>query len=196
MNELSEAIQQPKQDVTQSFQVRVRDRTHSFREPGHFLQWLQGEEETSADVCVRGVPARGGAGSQEVTDFIFKELRLAKLPGRWQKRALQYLKNRCGHQFSKEEAVCEAREEYHRKEREEESCSKSLVASRSCTGMGSSSPPDDVKPCQLTEGYKRRSEPRGDTLLWELSPRSDLLSPANQPAAATAEADVSPAIVS
>ena len=38
-----------------------------------------------------------------------------------------------------------------------------------------------------------RSEQRGDTLLWELSPRSDLLSPVNQPtAAAIAEADVFP----
>ena len=83
------------------FEVHVGDRTHSFYEPGHFLHWLQGEEETSAEVCVQGVPARGGTGSQEVTDFVFKELRMAKLPGRWQKRALQYLKNRCVHRFSK-----------------------------------------------------------------------------------------------
>ena len=68
------------------FEVHVGDRTHSFYEPGHFFHWLQGEEETSAEVCVRGVPARGGTGSQEVTDFVFKELRMAKLPGRWQKR--------------------------------------------------------------------------------------------------------------
>ena len=110
---------------------------HSFCEPDHFLQWLQGEEETSADVCVRGVPARGGTGSQEVTDFVFKELRMAKLPGRWQKRDLRYLKNRCGHRFSKEEVVCEAQEEYYHEEWEGESCSESLVASHSCKGMGS-----------------------------------------------------------
>ena len=87
-------------------------------------------------LCLR-MPARGGADSQEVNDFVFEELRLAKLPGKWQKRTLRYLKNRCGHRFSKEEVVCKAQEEYHRKEWEEESCSESLVASCSCKEMGS-----------------------------------------------------------
>ena len=82
------------------FEVRVGDKTHHFGKPGLFLQWLRREEETSTNVCVQVVPARGDAGSQEVSDFVCKDLRLAKLPGKWQKRALRYLKNRCGHRFS------------------------------------------------------------------------------------------------
>ena len=62
------------------FEVRVGNKTHRFDEPGHFLQWLRGEEETATDVCVQGVKARGSVGSQEVNNFIFKELRLSKLP--------------------------------------------------------------------------------------------------------------------
>ena len=88
------------------FEVRVGDIMHDFHDPDRFLQLLQGEEEASTVVCVRGVPARGGTGSQDVTDFFYKGLRLARLPGRWQKRVLQYLNNRCGHQFSKEGTVC------------------------------------------------------------------------------------------
>ena len=118
------------------FEVRVGDKTHHFSKPGLFLQWLRGEEGTLTDVCIRGVPAQGGVGSQEVTDFIFKEMMLAKLPGKWQKRTLWYLKNRCGHRFSKGEAVCKAQEEHHREKREEESSSESLGASRSCKRMG------------------------------------------------------------
>ena len=67
-------------------------------------------------------------GSQEFTDLLFKELRLTH-PGRWQKRTLRYLKKRCGHRFSKEGAVCQAREEYHEGE-EKESCGKSLGESK------------------------------------------------------------------
>ena len=45
------------------FVVRVGDEMQSFDEPGHFLQWLGGEEGNSTDICIRGVPARGGTGS-------------------------------------------------------------------------------------------------------------------------------------
>ena len=95
------------------FEVRVGDMTHDFHDLDHFLQWLQVEEETSIVVCIRGVPAQEGLGSQDVTDFFYKELRLVRLLGRWQKRTLWYLKNRCGHRFPKEGGVCQAREEYH-----------------------------------------------------------------------------------
>ena len=64
------------------FEVCVVDKMHRFSASGHFFQWLKGEEEISIDVCVQGVPSRGGTGSQEVSDFVFKELRLAKLPER------------------------------------------------------------------------------------------------------------------
>ena len=107
------------------FEVRVGGMTHDFDDPDRFLQCLQGEEDTSADIYVRGVPARGGAGSQGVTDFFCQELRLVRLPGRWQKRALQYLRNQCGHRFLKEGAVCQAREEIPGGD-EGEGCSKSL----------------------------------------------------------------------
>ena len=95
------------------FEVRVRDMTHDFHDTVHILQWLQGEEEASTVVCVQGVPVQGGTGSQDVTDFFYKELRLVRLPGRLQKRALRHLKNRCGLRFSEEGAVCQAQEEYH-----------------------------------------------------------------------------------
>ena len=127
---------------------------HGFRDPGHFLQWLQGEEETSADVCVRGVPARGGAGSQEVTDFVFKELRLARLRGRLQKRALRYLKNRCGHQFSEEEAFCQALEEPLDKERKKKP-QQELSRRRDFRVSGDGKPrPLDDEPASSLRGIK------------------------------------------
>ena len=70
------------------FEVSVRGKTHAFDGTDRFLHWLQGEEDTSANLCVRGVAARGATGSQEVTDFFCQELRLPKLPRRWQKRTL------------------------------------------------------------------------------------------------------------
>ena len=69
------------------FEVHVGGMTHAFDGPDRFLLWLQGEEDASADICAQEDPARGGMGSQEVTDFC-QELSLPKLPGRWQKRTL------------------------------------------------------------------------------------------------------------
>ena len=45
------------------FEVRVGGMTHAFDGPDWFLLWLQGEEDTSADIFVREVPARGGTES-------------------------------------------------------------------------------------------------------------------------------------
>ena len=104
------------------FEVRVGGITHAFGGPDHFLLWLQGEEDTSTDIWARGVPARGGTGSQEVADFFCQELRLAKLPGRWQKRTLQYLRNQCGHRFLEEGAACKARGEISSGEVKESRC--------------------------------------------------------------------------
>ena len=83
----------------------------------------RGKEDTSADICVRGVPAKGRTGSQEVTDFFTQELRLPKLAGKWQKRTLHYLRNRCGHRFLEEGAVSKAQEEISS---QEESCCEGL----------------------------------------------------------------------
>ena len=81
---------------------------HSFDDPGHFLLWLQDRGDVSnEDVYLRGVLARGEEGSQEVTTFFRRELRLAPTLVRWQQRTLQYLRNQCGHRFCKERAVCQ-----------------------------------------------------------------------------------------
>ena len=62
--------------------------------------------------------ARGEEGSQEVTNFFRKELRLAPTVVRWQRRTLRYLRNRCGHQFCEEGAVCQAHEADFARDRE------------------------------------------------------------------------------
>ena len=51
---------------------------------------------------------RGEEGSQEVTTFFIKELRLAPTIVCWQRRTLLYLRNRCRHRFCEEGAVCQA----------------------------------------------------------------------------------------
>ena len=56
------------------------------------------------------VHARGEEGNPEVTTFFRKELRLAPILVRWQQRSIRYLRNRCGHQFCEERAVCETRQ--------------------------------------------------------------------------------------
>ena len=121
------------------FEVRVRGMTHAFDGPSRFLLWLQGEEDTSANICVQGVRARGEAGSQEVTDFFFKDLRMAPLPGRWQRRTLRYLRNRCGHRFLENGVDCKAWEKISFVREERESRCESLgiradVASFVCNG--------------------------------------------------------------
>ena len=140
-------ITQPK--LLRRFEVSVGDMKHRFDNPDHFLQWLQGEKEASTTISIRGVLAQGGTGSQDVTDFFYKELRLARLPGRWQKRPLHYLKKRCEHLFSKEGVVCQAREEYREGE-EKGSCGKSLGESKtddtSFFASGITSPGGGVSP--------------------------------------------------
>ena len=80
------------------FEVCFGGETHSFDDPGHFLLRLQDRGDVSnEDVNLRGVFARGEEGSQEVTAFFRKELRLASTLVRWQQRTLQYLRNQCGH---------------------------------------------------------------------------------------------------
>ena len=82
------------------FEVCFGDVTHSFNDPDRFLLWLQDRGDASNDdVSLRGVLARGEAGSQEVTTFFRKELKLAPTLVRWQRRTLWYLCNRCGHRL-------------------------------------------------------------------------------------------------
>ena len=90
------------------FEVRFEGETYSFYDPGCFLLWLQDRGDVSKeDVFLRGVLAWGGEGSPEVTTFFRKELRLGPTLVRWQRRSIRYLRNRCGHQFCEEGAVCE-----------------------------------------------------------------------------------------
>ena len=101
--------------------------TCSFYGPDCFLLWLQEQEDASNDdVYLRGVPARGEVGSQEVTTFFRKELRLAPTLVLWQRGTLRYLCNQCGHRFCEEGAVCQAREEDFA--RDKESCEEELVS--------------------------------------------------------------------
>ena len=94
------------------FEVCFRDVTRSFVGPDLFLLWLQDQEDASNDdVYLRGVPARGEVGSQEVTTFFRKLLRLAPTLVHWQQRTLRYLRNRCRRRFCEEGAVCQACQE-------------------------------------------------------------------------------------
>ena len=93
------------------FEVHFEGQTYSFNDPGRFLLWQQDRGKVSKeDVFWRGVLTRGEEGSPEVTAFFRKELRLAPTLVRWQRRSIQYLRNRCGHRFCEEGAICETRQ--------------------------------------------------------------------------------------
>ena len=74
---------------------------------------------------------RGEAGTQEVTTFFRKELRLSPALVCWQRRILQYLSNRCGHRFCEERGVCQAHEEDLAAG--EESCEEEFVSDEDIT---------------------------------------------------------------
>ena len=94
------------------FEVHFGDVTCSFNGPHRFHLWLQNQGHASNDdINLRGVLAQGEAGSQEVTTFFRKELRLAPTLVSWQRRTLRYRRNQCEHRFCEEGAVCQAREE-------------------------------------------------------------------------------------
>ena len=60
------------------FEVHFGGVTHYFNDPECFFFWLQDRGDASNDdVYLRGALARGEVGSQEVTTFFRKELRLA-----------------------------------------------------------------------------------------------------------------------
>ena len=180
------------------FEVCVGGMTHAFG-PDCFLHWLQGEEDTSAVICIRGVPVRGGAGSEEVTDFFCQELRLAEPPGRWQKRTLWYLKNRCGHRFLEEGAVCQAREEISAGDEMESHCKrlKFQVHDTFIKHVGTRSPTHLLI---LRPGHQIASPDSGlksIQFFWDSRPYQTPLSPAPAAAAATAaEANISPTVLS
>ena len=150
--------------------------------------------------------------SQEVTDFFCHELRLPKLPGRWQKRTLRYLRNRCGHRFLEEGAVCKAREEISSGKEKESRCeelglqagdvSLQRAGNRSSAHLLTSRPGHLVTSELFSSasgagGFKHGpSQPRNQ-FFRDHCPNNISLSPAPAAAAAAtaAEAEVSPALV-
>ena len=164
---------------------------------GYLLQHLR-----ARSLCKRG------NGSQEVTDFFSQELRLPKLTGKWQKRTLHYLRNRCGHRFLGEGAVCKAQEEISSGEESrceglglqagDVSLQRAGTQSSALLVMSRSGHPvtSDLRhrPAWL-EGINTGPESQRDNSSREMPCQHLSLFPRPAAAASTAEAEVSPAFI-
>ena len=84
-----------------SFQGSVR----AFMEIPSFVASENSIQGPSQVIGIRGVSAKGGPGSQELSDFITSVLHIEGAPGRWRRRHIGFLQKRCGHCLAGEGAV-------------------------------------------------------------------------------------------
>ena len=150
------------------FEVRFGGLTHPFNDPDCFLLWLQDRGDASNDdVYLQAVLTRVEVGSQEVTTFFRKELRLAPPLVHWQRRTLWYLRNR----FCEEWEVFQAREEDFTGDKE--SCKEELVSpADDVTEVMTLAPGHPVMPTLSyplgLEGINTAPASQGDTLVGSL----------------------------
>ena len=83
------------------FQGSVR----AFMEVSSFNAWVNSIPGPSRVIGIQGVGAKDGPDSQELGNFVTSVLRIEGAPGRWSRRRIGFLQNRCGHRLVKEGAV-------------------------------------------------------------------------------------------